>query len=284
MNLEQLRSDYENLKATNRLKERINKTIKRSKRNHMIKLISTTAATIVIAGTISLNTFPTMAHAAQDIPVLGDIAKVLTFGRYEYKDDNFVAEINTPKIEGLLDKELEEKLNNQFKQHAETLIAAFESDVKALKEEFGDDGAHMGIVSDYIIKTDNDKILALDVYTLNIAGSSSTKHSFFTIDKVTGQLLTLSSLFKPDADYVTALSDYIKDEMRRRNAEEDGMFFIDDEIADFEAIKPDQNFYINNEGDLVICFDKYEISAGAQGSPEFVIPSDVIAEIKAVVK
>ena len=58
------------------------------------------------------------------------------------------------------------------------------------------------------------------------------------------------------------------------------MFWVDDDVFEgFEKIADDQNFYINNEGNIVICFDKYEVAAGAQGSPEFVIPEDVVADI-----
>ena len=58
------------------------------------------------------------------------------------------------------------------------------------------------------------------------------------------------------------------------------MFWVDDEIVEsFEKISSDQNFYINSDGNVVICFDKYEVAPGAQGSPEFVIPNELIADI-----
>ena len=47
----------------------------------------------------------------------------------------------------------------------------------------------------------------------------------------------------------------------------------------FEKISADQKFYINSDGKIVVCFDKYEIAAGAQGSPEFVLPDEVTADI-----
>lgn len=95
--------------------------------------------------------------------------------------------------------------------------------------------------------------------------------------------MTLPGLFKDDADYVSVISEYITSEMKRLNAEENGMFFIDGEENDFDGfkeIKPDQNFYINENGNIVICFDKYEVAAGAQGSPEFEIPNDLIADLR----
>ena len=202
---------------------------------------------------------------------------------YETSDKGYQAKVVTPKIEGLLDKDLEKKLNDEFKENADAVISAYEQDVRKLKEEFGDETIHMGVESNYIVKTDNENILALDVYLLNIAGSSSTKHTFYTIDKKTGELLTLKGLFKDDADYVTALSDCIRDEMIRQNKEEQGMFWIDgvteESFEGFKQIKPDQNFYINDDGRIVICFDKYDVAAGAQGSPEFIIPDNIVKDL-----
>ena len=82
-------------------------------------------------------------------------------------------------------------------------------------------------------------------------------------------------MFKDGADYVTPITNYIKDEINRRNLEENGMYFPET----FDKIAEDQNFYINNDDNIVICFGKYEIAAGAQGTPEFVIPNEVVADI-----
>lgn len=62
--------------------------------------------------------------------------------------------------------------------------------------------------------------------------------------------------------------------MKRLNRDENGMFWIkDEEVVDdsFNGINSSQKFYINNN-ELVICFDIHEIAAGAQGTPEFIIP------------
>jgi hypothetical protein len=48
--------------------------------------------------------------------------------------------------------------------------------------------------------------------------------------------------------------------------------------VDFDSIAKDQSFYINNEGKLVISFDKYEVAPGYMGVVEFIIPSNVIAD------
>ena len=257
-----------------------------SKRRNSIMKMRFKLATAAVAGVlavsvISLNVFPSMAYALSDIPVIEDIVRAVTFRKYENKENGYEANITTPKIEGLLDKELENKLNEEFKENADVLIAAYEKDVKALKEEFGDETVHMGIESNYTIKTDNENILALDVYILNTVGSSSTKHTFYNIDKKEGKLLTLNELFKDGADYTTPISEYIKEQMEYENKNNGGMYWVEsDEFTDgFAGITEDQKFYINDKDELVICFDKYEVAAGAQGSPEFVIPNEVIEDI-----
>ncbi len=273
--------EYKEIKASDLLKEKVKKTMKRDQRNRIIKRATAACVCLLLMGVVTANINSNFAYAMSEIPGLKGIVKVITFSKYEFSDNGYEAKVVTPKIEGLLDKELEAKLNTEFKQNAESVISAFEKDVNELKQNFGEETVHMGIESNYIVKTDNDKILALDLYTFSVAGSSSTVHSFYTIDKKSGQILTLKGLFEEDADYTAVISAYIKKEMIRLNEKEDGMFWVNSEIPDwdFQKIKADQNFYINNEGQLVICFDKYEIAAGAQGSPEFVIPKEIIEDI-----
>lgn len=279
---EQAKKEYTQINASEELKRKVAKTMKQTKKHRLLKNTAIAAASVLIISIGAVNLSPGLAYAVSDVPLLGSIVRVVTLDRYEYKDHGYEANIVTPQIEGLLDKELEEQLNNEFKENAAFIIAAYEKDVKELKAEFPDEEVHMAIESNYIVKTDNDDILAIDAYIFTASGSSNTIHHFYTIDKRTGELLTLSSLFKDDADYVDVISQYITGEMQRINANEDGLFWIDGEenvFDGFKAIKPEQNFYINDDGNLVICFDKYEVAAGAQGSPEFAIPQEIIAEI-----
>ena len=57
------------------------------------------------------------------------------------------------------------------------------------------------------------------------------------------------------------------------------IYWLNDKEArnsNFKSIKRDQGFYINKSGELVICFDKYEVGPGAMGLVEFTIPKDII--------
>lgn len=245
-----------------------------------LKNVAYSAAALSVAFVLTFNCIPSLAYAASDIPILGDIVRVVTFGRFEVQEENYDAKVNIPKIEGLLNKDLENKLNKELADNANTIITAFENDIRQMEELYGDKNFHLSVNADYIVKTNNEDILAVDFYFTTIEASSVTSHRFYNIDKKAGTLITLDSLFKKNADYITPISNYILDEMKNENENNGGFYFLDgDEDERFTKIRKDQNFYINNDGNLVICFDEYEIAAGAQGSPEFVIPDDVIAKI-----
>ena len=279
--IEKLRKQYENIQASEELIMKAEKEIRKSKSKRGFKAGIGTAAAFIFAVGVAANASPSFAYAMSDVPVMGSIVKVVTLGKYENKDGGYEIKVNTPQIEGLIDEETQEKLNEVFKDQAQSVIAAFEQDVKELKEEFGDETVHMGIEYNYDIKTNTDDILAIDTYTFFASGSSNSVHNYYTIDKHTGEIYTLEGLFKDGADYVTPISDYIKKEMARRNAEEGGMFWVEDDeyVEGFDKIADDQNFYINSDGNIVICFAKYEVAAGAQGVPEFVIPDEVVVDI-----
>lgn len=281
-----LKTHADTLKTSIQLPENMIEHLKEGEKKTMykksvLKRVNLCAATVAAAFILLVNCVPGLAYASSKIPVLGEIVRVVTFGRYEVKNEGYEANVVTPKIEGLLNKELENKLNNEFKENSQAVIAAFEKEIKELQKDFGDD-FHMGVDANYVVRTDNDNILAIDTYIVNLVGSSSTKHSFYTIDKKKGTLIELKGLFKDNADYITPISEYIISEMKKENQAGTGGFWIgnEDELVDgFEQIKEDQSFFINDAGNIVICFDKYEVAPGAYGCPEFEIPEKVVKDI-----
>ena len=277
-----MKEEYENIHASEELKKRIQVTLKRSKRALWMERMTASLALFLLAGVISLNMSSGLAYAVAEVPGLQGLVRIVTFSKYEFKEDGYEAKVEVPRIEGLLDPEMEEELNRIFQENGEAVIQAFEADVRELKKNFGDETVHMGLEYNYQIKTDNADILALDIYLFQASGSSSTVHSFYNIDKKTGKLISLESLFSEGSEYVKTISAYIRQEMERQNREEGGMFWLEEETEDwnFKEIRPDQNFYIDDQGRLVICFDKYEVAAGAAGSPEFPIPDSVIQKIR----
>ena len=57
-------------------------------------------------------------------------------------------------------------------------------------------------------------------------------------------------------------------------ADENVVYWLDDEDIrewNLEKIATDQDFYINAEGKVVICFDEYEVAPGYMGCVEFIL-------------
>ena len=119
-------------------------------------------------------------------------------------------------------------------------------------------------------------------YTASADGFEQVNH--FTINKKTGERVELEDLFYAGADYITPISEEIIPQMRARMKENPEVeYWIDSEDdpeSDFSRIREDQDFYIDDEGRLVICFNELEAAPMSMGTVEFIIPDKVLAPIR----
>ncbi|WP_152395963.1 DUF3298 and DUF4163 domain-containing protein [Paenibacillus guangzhouensis] len=279
-NIEQLKQNYTQIPIPEELDFVVNKAIRQSrmKRTNLRWMIGTAAAVIVFVS--SVNSSPAIANAFANIPVLDKIVKVVTFREFKVDEDTFNANLKVPAVTNLENKTLEEMLNTKYMEENKKLYAEFQQEMDEMKKQ---GGGHLGVDTGYEVKTDNDQILSIGRYYVNTVGSSSTTMKYDTIDKKNQVLISLPSLFKDDS-YIAHISENIKQQMlEQMKADPEKTYWVKKDANDtesmdiFETIKKDQSFYINNEGKLVISFDKYEVAPGAEGIVEFVIPTEKIA-------
>ncbi|CEQ18053.1 anti-sigma-V factor rsiV [Paraclostridium sordellii] len=274
--IDKLKESYNNIKIPARLNDVVNDAINK-KSNHKIptKWLVTAASICAVVGAININ--PVFADNLEQIPVIGNLVKIVNFSNYQIKDNGYEASIKVPKIEGLDNKELEYKLNKEFEENGKKLYNQYLEEVKGLKES--NESGHKSAESWYEVKTDNDNILSLVIYEYEAEGSSNTTRRFYNIDKKNQTALTLEGMFKND-DYINVISENIKQQMAEQmKKDKNKIYWLNDKEArngNFKSIKKDQGFYINKSGELVICFDKYEVGPGAMGLVEFTIPKDII--------
>lgn len=244
-------------------------------------LLGSAAAAMLF--TASLNVSPAMAKTLSEIPVVGSVVKVLTWTKYEVTEDNYDANIKVPSIENLDNQDLANTLNEKYRAEGKALYDQFIAEVGDLK---ANGGGHLGVDSGFEIKTDNEQILSIGRYVVNTVASSSTVMEYDTIDKENEILITLPMLFK-DQQYIKTISENIKEQMRAQIAKsnQEKVYWVkgagladEDLMEEFTTIKPDQSFYISDQGKLVISFDKYEVAPGYMGVVEFEIPTDVLQE------
>lgn len=230
-----------------------------------------TAAAALLAITVLANSGAGVAYAMEQIPVIGAITKVVTFRTYEKKDGNTEAKVEVPRVEpesGSAIGGAAAELNKSVEEYTDQIIAQFEADVKA-----GGGELHKGLYSNYEVVTDNDKLFTLRINTTEVMASGAESVKIYNIDKKTDRILTLKDMFPAGTDYVGTLSSMVKAQMEAEmNADEGKVYFLNDGMgSDFEAIKENQNFYINESGHMVLVFDEYEVAPGFMGVVEIEI-------------
>lgn len=276
-------ADYDSIPIPDELDFVVKKALKQKPRkNRKIKWIAgVAAASVVFVGGLNVN--ETFAKTMAEVPVIGNIVKVLTFVEFKVDEETYNADIKAPAIHNLKNEELQATLNEKYLEESKALYAQFQADIDELKAA---NGGHLGVTSGYEIKTDTDQILSIGRYVVNTVASSSTTYQFDTIDKQNGLLITLPSLFKNDA-YINVISEEIKRQMLLQMEKDTSLiYWVDnpnkqeeDLFDPFEKIKANQSFYITKENKLVIVFDKYEVAPGYMGVVEFTIPSEVLEDI-----
>lgn len=244
-----------------------------------------TAAAFVGAFLLLPNTSPVIAHAMEQIPVLGKLIEVVTFRDYEYESDRNHADIEVPEIKVELglpeDQTLEnlerttDEINREIKKITDSLIEEFET---YLEEE-----GHQDILVKSEILTATADYFTLKLLCYQGAGSGYQWNYYYTIDLNTGKRLQLKDVFAEGADYITPISEAIKEQMQAQmDADENVYYWLDDEIEEwnFKSVTDETSFYINENGNVVIGFNEGDVAPMYMGAVEFEIPGDVLNDIR----
>lgn len=289
-----LRKGYEKQQMTREQVEQLHQTIREAKKMDQNKGKQTSIVKFAVAAAVAVvgifiilpNTSGTIAHAMEQIPILGPLVKVVTFRDYEYEGERNMADIEVPEIkpeEQLEDSTLQEtidrttaEINAEIQSITDNLIAEFE---KNLDEEMG-----------YQDVTVTSEVLATttDYFTLKLicyqgAGSGYQWNYYYTIDLNTGERLQLKDIFKEGADYITPISENIKLQMQERmDADENVYYWLNDEIEEwnFKAITDETSFYLNEKNNVVIGFNEGDVAPMYMGTVEFEIPAEVLEGIR----
>lgn len=290
--LDELKKEYMGVKAPQKGKEKVinamEKAIKDKNRKKTILFRKrlTAAAAVVAVAIILPNTNASVAMAMENIPVIGGLFKVVTFRNYEYDDGHRSAKVDVPQLAMEESPDMAapqamagiDELNKNVEDYTNMLIEKFEAEVETIGE------GYQGLDITYDVVMDTADWFTLKIDVLETQASGYEQHKYYHIDKRTGNIATLKDLFIDNADYISPISEEIKRQMRENMAKDENLiYFLDSEITpeeDFVQIQPEQNFYFNENGDIVIAFDEYEVAPGYMGSLEFVIPSDILEPVR----
>ena len=316
--LKQLKEEYENMTIPETGRERLQAGIDRARMEkkraeHARRRSAWTAVAAAAVVMIALpNTNIQIAHAMENIPLLGGFFRLVTVRQYNYNDENHDAEVELAQItygedagegapvgeaaaapEGTAAGSVEGASAGQeaaVAKLSEDGVEAVNQDMEATVEELirqfedtlSEEGYHGLHVSQEVV-TDNERYYTVKLSVLETEASGYENNQFYTIDKQTGNVVTLEDLFAEGSDYISAISENIKTQMREQMAADEGViYFLDNDDMpefNFQGITEQTNFYFNEKDELVIAFDEYEVAPGSMGAPEFVIPQEVTAAI-----
>jgi len=257
-------------------KEYIEKAVRAKRRAIFAKGAAVAAAAVLGFGIcfgIGVNTAPSFAATVSDIPILSGLAKILTIEEKHEENSIYATDIKIPAIEGLEDKKLQAKINDLVKTEVDAAVEETKAEMQAEKKLWlslgGKEEDYMvqEIIVDYEVYSLTEKYVSFAVFRTQTSASAYSVHSYYNYDLETGEVLTLEAIL--GEDYVTIANEQILAGIAERSKEKDAEFIVGEE--GFNGVTEDQAFYINEAGNPVIVFNKYEIAPGYMGVQEFEI-------------
>lgn len=290
-NLEKMKENYDRIVIPKELSIRIQQEIEKSRKqqeekrkvDHVYRYkrltrgMGAAAACICILFTAALNTSPVFAKEAAQLPVIGNLAQILTFRSYETETNDIAVSVEIPTIEmieadtGIGIDAVNQEILDRCSQYADDAVLRAEEYRTAFLETGGTleewKEHEIRITVDYEIKQQSSHYLSFVVRGTESWTSAYNESNYYNLDLVTGRMVTLDDML--GANYSKLVNQSIREQIAERR--EGGEIFFTEEEGGFAGISEEVKFYINKEDHPVIVFEKYEIAPGSSGEVEFEI-------------
>ncbi|MCX4317967.1 MAG: RsiV family protein [Lachnospiraceae bacterium] len=275
------KENYDNIPIPAELPERVQAGIRMGKvyyqnrRNRKLCCWIATAACFcaVLAG---LNLSPTLASAAANVPLLGELFQVMTFVNYSKSEDGIHYNVSAPEVKA--ESALAEKVNTAIQEKIALHFAKAQQDWEDYREAFFTTGGteeewgdrEMDVVIDYEIKSQTKEWVSFIVSFAEAWVSVYEECYYYNLDFTRDEELTLQDFL--GENWVSICNNAIQKQIDK-SVDANGFtyFFASDEEG-FTTVDESTEFYIREDGMVVVCFPKYSIAAGAAGNLEFVVP------------
>lgn len=266
--LQKLKKNHKEIKIPDILNAKVDEEIRQALRKDrkIINILKPTFASLIIACSllfIIINTSQTAAKTIYEIPFLGDIAKVITFKEYEFKNQGFNVNVSVPKVENIGKETLEVQINKKIEEKIAELTKSLEERSEEAIE--GVDPINVDISYEVYIKTK--ELLSFGINNRETYASSYEYKTFYNYDLIKDKEISLSDIY--GEDYSKIIVETIKTQIATRLDENpDFMYTVTEgELDSMEKF----DFYINKEKEVVINFGKGVIAPPPMGEQEFVI-------------
>ena len=250
------------------------KALYKSRKNRAFRRLAATAACfiLVLAG---LNLSPALAHAASNVPVLGGLFRMLTVTNYNTSEDGINYDVNVPELEA--DGTLAEKVNAAIQEKVDAHMAKARQDWDDYRDAFfatgGTEedwnGREMDVIVDYEIKSQTDTRISFVVTLAEGWVASMEERYYYNLDIAADRDVTLQDLVVEN--WVERCNAAIQSQIDASVDGEGFSLFFAPEDGGFTTVDASTQFYIREDGTVVVAFPRYSIAAGAAGIPEFPI-------------
>ena len=288
--LDIMKERYDQITIPEELNSRIQQEIQKSRKKQaekrwigshrfkkVMRNIAAAAAAVCFLFTAALNTSQVFAKEAGELPVIGDLARILTFRSYETKKDDIAVSVEIPTIEmiaedtGITVDEINQEILDCCNQYADEALLRAEEYRTAFLETGGTQeewAEHdIKITVGYEIKQQSSDYLSFVVRGTENWTTAYSESRYYNLDLKTGETVTLKDML--GGDYVELANESIREQIAERKAS--GETFFTEEEGGFAGITEEAKFYINENNRPVIVFEKYEIAPGSSGEIEFEI-------------
>lgn len=229
--------------------------------------LGTACAALMVVFTAAVNSHQTVANAMYQVPVIGELARVLTFRVYEDTDHYFSAYLQIPEAEGL--GEATDALNRAIDEYINGFVELYElSKEEAGTETIEGETAHFNLTNQYRVVTNNDRWFSIEISTGLVMASGTEYQKHFTVDKQAEKIISLADLFADGYDYRGELYRAIRAQMKEQMEADENIMYFEGEWG-LSEITGNENFYITEDDELVITFDEYEVAPGSMGVCSF---------------
>lgn len=168
------------------------------------------------------------------------------------------------------------KLNQALKNLAQKEVSGFKKDFSA-PEERGPAGSYFDL--SYTVELATDKLVSITFYEDSFyEGAAHPNHGSLTFnyDLDAGRELKLADLFRPNSHFLTPISNYAINAVKKQLGQDPDMDWIK------EGAGPKEENYkswaITRRG-LKVTFDPYQVASYAEGPHEVVIPFSALRNV-----
>lgn len=276
--INEARTVYDAIRPPEELGEAVREAVRYARKRsgpHLARWSVVAAAAVCAVFVVLVNASPVLANNLYEVPVIGNVARVFTFIQYEEKEDADVLKVNLPALENTGNSELERRINYEIQFKMNQLVEEARRRAKEYKQAFLETGGReedfipTEINVDYTLYCNDGSIVSFVIEKTETSASFYAERFFYNMDLESGQELTLKDLLGPD--YIRIVNDSVKRQIQQRMAADESEYYYSEDEGAFKTIRPDQGFYINTQGHVVVVFSKYEIAPGYMGFPEFEI-------------